>query len=564
MNPMTVSEKLINAGILTQEKSEYLNRLQSHLARHGNRNATIGELAVEYKFATDAAIASCLIEAGEEVHLMPIEIAPHVIRQYKLKPLGLDGTILKVGALTRLNEREKQEIIDSCSRLDAEVTEVEEVAMDAKEVLLFQKELAADSQTLIQAVERFNSAPEDGAVNDVLRGIFHEAAQDRASDIHLVSDIDISNCFVSYRIDGHLQVRHLFTPKSSRVFLTLIKTSAGMDSAITDKPQDGRISWRASRRTIDMRAASLPAGAGESLVLRLLDPADQRPLSTSLRDHPRILEKVARHTKFSGKNSAALMLVTGPTGAGKSSFLHGFVGAMDRLGVSICTTEDPVEQLIPGVTQTSVSRHNSMDFADILRAQMRMDPDVLVIGEIRDRDTAEIALKGAQSGHFVVSTLHASGCEESVHRLLNMLRQEYRSVHEMTVANSLQAVLNLRLAPRYCSCATMAPVETVIEDSGILERLGMKPGDETAVPQGCARCRNSGFLGRLLVPEALFISPTDSVRKSLLSVLSGKDSRSITELDGVDHFSRGSSVRTLIASKQIDAKTAAQVLGEYI
>lgn len=560
---MNQLQRLVRAGVLSSEYAELISKMQSHLARHAGKQQSVGEIAVEYGFATDAAISQALATTGSEVHLQPIEVPPHLLRQLQIKPLGLSETTLKIGALTPLSDKEKTELVNACWRLDSEVTAVEEVSMDAKEILSFLQELAADAQTLVLSIDRFNASPEDGSVSDVLKGILNEAVQEKASDVHLRRDTDILNCLVRYRIDGKLQVRHLLTPEASRVLSARIKNDAGMDYAKIREPQDGRLSWSAPRRNVDIRVASLPAGTGEEIVLRLLDPANQRPLPLQLRDSPAILERVQRYTRLTCKTSG-LLLVTGPTGSGKSSFLSGLVGQMDRLGLAIATAEDPVEQLIRAVTQTSVSSHTGFGFAEVLRAQMRADPDVLIVGEIRDRATAEAALRSAESGHFVASTLHAASCEESIQRLLNMLVAEYRSVGELSISNYLQMVLNLRLAPRVCTCATHAPVESVIFSSKIIQRLGLEEGYQVLVPKGCPKCRNTGFSGRVLVPEALFIAPDVSTRKELLDVISGKSNSSVTEVSGVEHFARETAVRKLLISEQLDARTAAQVLGEFV
>lgn len=560
---MTQLQRLTDAGVLTPDQANLLERQQSHLARHLRENRSVGELAVAMGFATDAAVSQALTTDSDEVHLQPVEVPPHLLRQLQIKPLGLTEGVLMVGALMPLTEHEKRELVEACWRMDSEVESVEEVSLDPGEILAFLQELAADAQTLVRTLDRFNSNPEDGSVADVLKGLLNEAVQEKASDVHLMRDTDILNCFVSYRIDGKLQVRHLFTPDAARVLATRIKNDASMDYAKVREPQDGRLSWSAPRRKIDIRVASLPAGTGEKLVLRLLDPANRRPLGLMLRDHQPILERAERYTRLTQKTSG-LMLVTGPTGSGKSSFLYGLVSEMDRLGLSIATAEDPVEQLLKGVAQTSVAPHMGLGFAEVLRAQMRADPDVLVVGEIRDRSTAEAALRSAESGHFVASTLHAASCEESLQRLLNLLPGEYRSVGELSISGYLQMVLNLRLAPRVCSCARREKACSVIFSEKVQKRLGLASDSEVLVPTGCPKCRHTGFSGRVLVPEAMFVSPDISTRKELLEALSGQTNRSIADVTGVEHFARETSVRKLLLSEQLDARTAAQVLGEFV
>lgn len=557
--------RLLAARVITEAQARLISQMQVHLARHAGEDRPAEDLAVAYGFCTEAAAHEALTaQDAEESHLRPVELPPYLLRQLEVLPLGVAREVLQVSALSPLSDAEKRQLLEACAGAGVAAFEVEEVPLDAGKVLDFLQELASDAQTLARALDRFNQDPEGGAVADVLRGILNEAVQEQASDVHVVRDANILNCTVSYRIDGKLQVRYLLTPASSRVLTTRVKNDAGMDYSKTREPQDGRIGWQAPRRSIDIRVASLPSsGGGEKLVLRLLDPANRRPLAVQLRDHPEVLKRALRYTRISSK-TPGLVLVTGPTGSGKSSFLYGLITEMDRLGLSIDTAEDPVELQVSLVTQTSVATAIGMGFSETLRAQMRADPDILGVGEVRDRATAESVLRSAESGHFVLTTLHSSSSEESVQRLLNLLPPEYRSVGELSVANYLQAVLNLRLVSRVCSCAhKVCASDAPGFDAALSRRLSMAGTETIPVAKGCPRCHGTGYQGRVMVPEALFIPGEPATRKSVLKALRNLESEGLTDVPGVEHFSRESAVRNLLVGGQIDLSTALLALGEF-
>ncbi len=326
-----------------------------------------------------------------------------------------------------------------------------------------------------------------------------------ASDIHI--EPERQGVVVRYRIDGALhRPRDPFPSDLARAIVIRLKTLARMDITETRKPQDGRISVQlTSGRPVDMRVSTVPAKFGEKLALRVLDSegaiSDLKTLFVV--DHVRNLftRLLSRRTGF--------ILVTGPTGSGKSTTLYSALNACRAQHVNIVTVEDPIEYHLDGVTQVEVHPEAGTTFATILRALLRQDPNIILVGEMRDAETARIAVEASLTGHLVLSSLHTNGTLEAVARMRDMGIEPY------ALANGLLAVVHQRLVQRICPHC-VAPFEYppfVIET---LVRHGVLPsgqGPPLMKGAGCARCRHTGTLGRLAVCGTLVVS--DELREAI-------------------------------------------------
>ena len=343
-------------------------------------------------------------------------------------------------------------------------------------------------------VSHLRELAEEAPVIELVNNILAQAMDSRASDIHIEPEELLFH--VRMRIDGILHTRMTLPASRYPAVASRVKLISGMDIAERRLPQDGRLSTRVSGQEVDIRASSVPAVHGESLVLRLL-PKERQDLS---------LERLGFTPRDLGvfrdwvREPHGIVLVTGPTGSGKSTTLYAALAEMNGRDRKIFTVEDPVEYQVPGVTQIQAVADIGYTFARALRAILRQDPDVIMIGEVRDLETAEIAVQSALTGHLVLSTLHTNDAVSAFTRLVDM------GVEPFLVATSVRAVQAQRLVRRLCpDCSQPADVLPAV--ARLVEALA-PPGEaqwRTAV--GCARCQGTGYRGRLGIYELVDVTP---------------------------------------------------------
>ncbi len=336
------------------------------------------------------------------------------------------------------------------------------------------------------------SAGVDGApVVRLLQSLFEDAAQAGASDVHI--EPQESNLQIRLRVDGVLQTQTHADKRIGAPLAQRIKLMAGLDISEKRLPQDGRFAVRLRHQTMDVRLSTLPGTHGESVVMRLLS---QQGGLRSL-DRIGMPPEMLRRYREILHQSSGMILVTGPTGSGKTSTLYASLAELNSEAVKIITVEDPVEYRLSGITQVQINEKIELDFAKVLRATLRQDPDVILLGEIRDSETAEIGLRAAITGHMVLSTLHTRDAVSTPFRLLDM------GVPPFMVATSLQAVLAQRLVRLNCDvCAE--PQTLNPQESAWLTRLVGQ--GEPLVPKrgrGCSACHGTGYAGRQGVYEML-------------------------------------------------------------
>ena len=332
---------------------------------------------------------------------------------------------------------------------------------------------------------------EDTPVARLLQSIIEDAVQVRASDVHIEPGDDVLR--LRLRVDGVLQEQILNEVRIAPALVSRLKLMAGLDISEKRLPQDGRFEYQLKDRTLDVRMSTLPASHGESVVMRLVD---HRQALTKLDDVGMRMEDLDRFRRLI-KNPHGLILVTGPTGSGKTTTLYGALHELNSSSKKIITVEDPVEIQQARLIQVQVNSKIGLDFARVLRATLRQDPDVLLVGEIRDRETAEIALRAAMTGHLVLSTLHTNDAVSSVLRLMDIGIEGYM------VAGSVRAIVGQRLVRRICvGCRE----ETELDDMALSWLKTVAPdylAEQYFVGKGCPQCGNSGHLGRVGVFELL-------------------------------------------------------------
>jgi type IV pilus assembly protein PilB len=435
-----------------------------------------------------AAVA--LVDGGlaARLHIVPLAATERTLRIAMADPLD-------IAAMDDLRFRTGRTIeAVVASPLAVESGLVAAYHDDAVSAALTRLPAAAASGTAApgDALDSLHRASPEPPVVALVDLLLARAVQQRASDVHL--EPAGAAIRVRIRVDGVMRELMMLPPQTRGAVISRIKVMAGLDISVKRRPQDGRGAVRVQGRELGFRVSTLPTHAGEKAVLRLLEAANAGQRLDQLGMTPSMHARFARLLL----SSHGVLLVTGPTGSGKTTTLYAALAALDRELHNVITLEDPVEYRLPGLTQVQVHRKAGLGFAAALRAVLRQDPDVIMLGELRDRETVEIALAAALTGHLVLSTLHTNDAGSAPARLYEMGAAPY------LVAGALIGVLAQRLARRLCvHCRAQQTARA--ED---LAALGIEPRDvKVFAPVGCSRCEGTGFRGRVGVYELLVMSP---------------------------------------------------------
>lgn len=336
--------------------------------------------------------------------------------------------------------------------------------------------------------------PGDAPVITLVNQLLARAVQSGASDLHI--EPHEGGLRVRMRIDGFLQEVMDRADVPVRRIVSRLKVMAGLDIAETRLPQDGRIPLALAGRQIDTRVSSLPGHYGERIVLRILDRSTGlRPLA----DLGLSSQQQALLKRLAGFPNG-IILATGPTGAGKTTTLYSLLQLADRAERNIVTVEDPIEYDLPGISQSQINAEIGMSFAAGLRATLRQDPDVILVGEVRDPETAQTAAQAALTGHLVFSSLHANSSVGAIVRLRDL------GLDNFLIAATLRGVIAQRLLRRLCPSCRHAQSPSA-EASALFQRHGLTPPAQIQTPQGCAECGGSGYAGRIGIFEMAEVTP---------------------------------------------------------
>lgn len=367
---------------------------------------------------------------------------------------------------------------------------------------------------------------ENAAIIKFVNEIVVRALSDRATDIHIEPQRDSLN--IRYRIDGNLVPLKL--PENMVKFkdavISRIKIMARLNISEKRRPQDGRIAFTTKDgEEIDIRVSSLPTLYGESISLRLLS---QRAQPVGIEDLGFLPEDVERISKPLARPHG-IILVTGPTGSGKSTTLTAFIRRLRSPEIRIITVEDPVEYEVGGVNQTQVHPEIGLTFSSVLRSVLRQDPDVIMVGEIRDRETADIAIRASLTGHLVLSTLHTNDAAGALTRLIDM------DIEPFLIASSVEMILAQRLVRRLCTCAKPANYEKSYIDT-CLVALDIDPIEADnfklpLVPQGCDKCRQLGYYGRVGIFEILLMN--EQIHSMIVGCKTALEIRRVAQVHGM-------------------------------
>ena len=506
---LRLGDILINQGYITQ------SQLEDALQKQKKSKLRLGDYLVSEGIVADSDIANALhIQLGIEiVDLRGKKIPPEIIgmvsgsvlRRHNVLPLGIEEStnelLLAMSDPLDMVARDDIAIITNCT-VEPRISTTAEINGVLDKYFGTDEAMSAAEQYAKEKEQRFGEAEAAAAeaeadlsnapIVQLVRSIIEQAVRCRASDIHL--DALERQIRVRYRIDGVLVEKMVYDINLLPAISTRIKIMGGMDISEKRKPQDGRATVIVDKTEYDIRISALPSYYGEKIVMRLANTNSLTRAKSELGLRPDDLKKFDKI--ISRPNG--IMLVTGPTGSGKSTTLYTALSELNSEKVNIITVEDPVEASIAGINQVQVNPKADLTFATALRSILRQDPDIIMIGEIRDYETANIAVQASITGHLVVSTLHTNSAAASITRLIDM------GVESFLIADSVAGVIAQRLVRRLCPRCKQ-PRQANENECRI---LGVSDGEPVTIyePCGCEFCGGTGFYGRIGVYEIMEIS----------------------------------------------------------
>jgi type IV pilus assembly protein PilB len=505
---LRIGDVLVETGIITEEQ------LQTALVRQRGSGRKLGETLVDEGFVTEEQIANALSEQLkiDTIDLQNVNVPEEILRLVPASVLKKDrvmpfeyakdnANVLRVAMSDPLDMMAMDDItIITNLQVEAVISTSRSImlALDkyygqgdvnqALEQYTREKEVQMEEEEDMYS-EDINNSP----IVQLVRSMIEQAVLQRASDIHI--EPMERQLRVRYRIDGTLYDKATYSTRLLPAMSARIKIIGGMDITEKRKPQDGRITQVVNRQEYDIRVSILPTVFGEKIVMRLASKTaltrDKAQLGLNERDM-----KLFDHIL---SNPHGIILVTGPTGSGKSTTLYTALSELNTSQVNIVTVEDPVEANLDGVNQIQVNPKANLTFASALRSILRQDPDIIMIGEIRDKETAGIAVQASITGHLVVSTLHTNSAASTITRLIDM------GIDSYLIADSMVGVIAQRLVRRLCPSCRRKRAATEEEK----KMLNRPASEETMIyePCGCGRCDNTGYRGRIGVYEIMEVSP---------------------------------------------------------
>ncbi len=507
-----IGDVLIDANIITQEQ------LMEALEEQRKTGKRLGEVLVDMKFTDETEIAEAMSQqmkiplakireaklASEIIELLPENIVrknnvipfevdennPNILRIAMADPLD----IIAVDDISIITNMQIEIMVATPSDIAYAVEKYYGNEQSAKLAESFAQERMDKNQKL-KKEEDGNEEVDNSPIVLLVNKIIEQAVNERASDIHIEALED--QVRVRYRIDGAMQEVMRYPKDLQSAIVARIKIVSGMNISEKRAPQDGRMTLIFNRVEYDLRVSSLPTTFGEKVVMRIASKSGLNKEKSELGFQEEELKR------FDGilKNPHGIILVTGPTGSGKSTTLYTVLNELNGGDVNIITVEDPVEADVDGINQVQVNEKAGLTFASALRSILRQDPDIIMIGEIRDEETASIAVKAAITGHLVVSTLHTNSAASTVTRLEDMGIEPYM------VADSVVGIIAQRLVRRICPKCHVQKQMSDTDKFRLRLRGDSNPMIYEPSESGCAYCNNSGYRGRIGVYEIMPITP---------------------------------------------------------
>ncbi len=524
--------------ILFEKKFLTRENLQNALAIQKQNGEPLGQILLEKGFITEDNLLEALsiqlnIPSAKidsyDIDPAVVEIVPKKIAtKYRIIPLfRVENTLtvatadpLDVYVLDFLRHRtgyQIQTVLAKVSDIDRAIEKYYRVGDSLKEVI---QDIEVDDSPQVEMGSAYQDNSKEGSsVVKVVNLILAQAIRDRASDIHIEPDEKVLR--VRYRIDGLLHEAFKLPKKFHAMVASRIKIMANLDVSEKRLPQDGRFEYKSDGKTVDLRISILPTVKGEKVVMRILDKAGFILDIAKMGFSPKVAEKWNELIH----RSQGLLLITGPTGSGKTSTLYASLNEINTPDKNIITVENPVEYNFPLINQVQVNEKARLTFAAGLRSILRQDPDVVMIGEIRDQESAEIAIRAALTGHLVLSTLHTNDAPSAVTRLIDM------GIEPFLVASSLLGIMGQRLVRRICAVCKQEIALSPEEQQSL--RLPEKFGKTRFFKgKGCRECHGTGYQGRVGIHELLVVDP--EIRRAVVKESSDEVIRDMAIRHGMD------------------------------
>lgn len=512
---LRLGDVLVQNGVITEED------LQRGLERQKGSGRKLGETLVDEGIATEENIARAL---SKQFHYDMVDLQNTVIPQeildlvpasvlkkhraipFEYSPDNMNvlrvamSDPMDIAAMDDINIITNLQVEPVVATMGSVMLAIDHYYGQAEVNSALEEYTREKESQMIEQEDMYSEDVNNSPIVQLVKGMIDQAVRQRASDIHI--EPMERQVRIRYRIDGALYEKSVYSIRLLPAIVARIKIIGGMDISEKRKPQDGRITQIVDRKEFDIRVSILPIVYGEKIVMRLTSKNALTREKSQLGLKPDELKKFDHILK----NPHGILLVTGPTGSGKSTTLYTALSELNKEDVNIITVEDPVEANIEGINQVQVNNKANLTFASALRSILRQDPDIIMIGEIRDQETASIAVQASITGHLVVSTLHTNSAASTITRLADMGIEPY------LIADSTIGVIAQRLVRRLCpECKRQKKA-----DEEELELLQLAPDADVTIyePCGCPRCDGAGFRGRIGVYEIM------EVTQSLKSIIS--------------------------------------------
>ncbi len=507
-------EKIRLGDVLVAQKAISQDQLKIALEQQKKSGRKLGRVLVEQGFVNDDQICEAI---SRQLNIPYVNLKFHNLNEDAVRRLpeaqarrfraivledrrasilvGMaDPTdLFAYDELGRILQRDMEVAVVSESAL---LQTVDRVYRRTEEISGLAKELERDVGDSYVDFGALGAGAEDAPVVKLLQSVFEDAIQVNASDVHI--EPQEGRLQIRFRIDGALNPQTEADPKIAPALALRLKLMAGLDISEKRLPQDGRLNVIVREQKVDVRMSTMPTQHGESVVLRLLNRRASMQTLDSLGMPQTMLERFREIIQ----RTAGMVLVTGPTGSGKTTTLYSALSEVNTPERKIITVEDPVEYRLPGINQVQVNEKIELSFARVLRSALRQDPDIILVGEIRDEDTAQIALRAALTGHLVFSTLHTKDAVSTPIRLIDMGAPSYM------VATSLHAVVAQRLVRLNCESCNTGYRPDAYESRWLAAEAGADYATRKYFHgRGCSHCNGSGFAGRMGVYEMLEMTP---------------------------------------------------------
>lgn len=502
-----IGDLLVEAGLLTEEK------LQQALKEQKELNMRLGDVLISQKYITEQQLIEVLeFQLGiphvqlyrQKIDQKVINIIPkRLAEQHNVLPLRAEGNKLVVAMDDPLDYFAIDELRMSTGLLiEPAIASKDELSRAIKRYYQLQESVDQIMENLQERESNVSEQHEDvdSPVVKTVNQIILQAVQLGASDIHF--DPQEDSLRIRYRVDGVMRTERTLPPHMQSVIIARIKIMANLNVAERRVPQDGRVEIDIEYRKVDIRISTLPTIHGEKVVMRILD------LSNALTEIENLgfSEHNLKLFKQGISNAHGILLITGPTGSGKTTTLYSALSRLNDDEVNIITVEDPVEYQLHGINQVQVNQTSGLTFANGLRTILRQDPNIVMVGEIRDVETAEISVRAAMTGHLVLSTLHTNSAVNAISRLIDM------GVEPFLISSAISCIVAQRLVRKICAncSSTYTPLE---EEKELLAAHGFD-SDKLIKGRGCSECARTGYRGRLAIHEVFL--PDDEFRTMIL------------------------------------------------